>query len=71
MEQLTGTVRQNADNAQQASTLATTASGIAQRGGEVVGRVVETMHGISNSSTKMADIISVIEVSRSRRTFSR
>ncbi|MGA3252511.1 MAG: methyl-accepting chemotaxis protein, partial [Paraburkholderia sp.] len=61
MEELTATVRQNADNAQQASTLATTASGIAQRGGEVVGRVVDTMHGISNSSAKVGEIITVIE----------
>jgi methyl-accepting chemotaxis protein len=61
MEELTATVRQNADNAQQATVLATTASDIAQRGGEVVGRVVETMHGISDSSAKVAEIISVIE----------
>jgi methyl-accepting chemotaxis protein len=61
MEQLTATVGQNADNAQQATTLATTASGIAQRGGEVVGRMVETMHGISDSSAKVGEIITVIE----------
>jgi methyl-accepting chemotaxis protein len=61
MEQLTATVRQNADNARQATELASTASVIAQRGGEVVGRVVQTMHGISDSSVKVADIISVIE----------
>jgi len=61
MEELTTTVRQNADNAQQATTLATTASGIAQRGGEVVGRMVETMHGIAGSSAKVGEIISVIE----------
>ena len=61
MEELTTTVRQNADNAQQATTLATTASGIAQRGGEVVGRTVETMHGIAGSSAKVGEIISVIE----------
>src|ERR1700682_2914230 len=61
MEELTATVRQNADNAQQASTLASTASTIAQRGGEEVSRVVETMHRISDSSTKVAEIISVIE----------
>jgi methyl-accepting chemotaxis protein len=54
-------VRQNADNAQQATTLATTASGIAQRGGEVVGRVVDTMHEISDSSAKVGEIITVIE----------
>jgi methyl-accepting chemotaxis protein len=61
MEELTATVRNNADNAQQATTLATTASDIAQRGGEVVGRVVETMQEISDSSAKVGDIINVIE----------
>ncbi|WP_184032174.1 methyl-accepting chemotaxis protein [Paraburkholderia sp. Cpub6] len=61
MEELTSTVRQNADNARQATTLASTASGVAQRGGEVIGRVVETMHGISDSSARVAEIISVIE----------
>jgi methyl-accepting chemotaxis protein len=61
MEELTATVRQNADNAKQATTLANTATDVARRGGEVVGRVVETMHGISASSTKMAEIITVIE----------
>jgi methyl-accepting chemotaxis protein len=61
MEELTVTVRHNTDNAKQAATLAGTASGIAQRGGEVVGRVVETMHAISGSSAKMSEIITVIE----------
>ncbi|MFL9910024.1 methyl-accepting chemotaxis protein [Paraburkholderia sp. RL17-337-BIB-A] len=61
MEQLTATVRHNTDNARQAATLAGTASGIAQRGGEVVGRVVETMHEIAGSSAKMSEIITVIE----------
>jgi methyl-accepting chemotaxis protein len=61
MEELTATVRQNADNAKQATTLANTASEIALRGGNVVGRVIETMHGISDSSAKMAELITVIE----------
>ena len=61
MEQLTGTVRHNADNARQATALTTTASDIAQRGGEVVGRVVETMQGISQSSSRVNEIINVIE----------
>jgi hypothetical protein len=54
-------VRQNADNARQATTLASTASEVAQRGGEVVGRVVDTMHGIADSSAKVGEIITVIE----------
>jgi methyl-accepting chemotaxis protein len=61
MEELTSTVHHNTDNAKQATALAISASDIAQRGGEVVGRVVETMQGISNSSTKVTEIISVIE----------
>ena len=61
MEQLTATVKQNADNARQASQLAVNASDIAARGGEVVGRVVGTMQGISTSSSKIVDIISVID----------
>ncbi len=61
MEQLTATVRQNADTARAASDLAASASGVAARGGEVVGRVVATMDGISASSKKIADIIGVID----------
>jgi methyl-accepting chemotaxis protein len=61
MEELTSTVHQNTESAKQASRLSSTASGIAQRGGEVVGQVVETMQGISDSSAKVAEIISVIE----------
>ncbi len=61
MEELTTTVRHNADNAKQAAALATSASHTAQRGGDVVARVVDTMQGISESSSKVADIISVIE----------
>ncbi|MBU9580409.1 Tar ligand binding domain-containing protein [Ralstonia mannitolilytica] len=61
MEELTSIVKQNADNARQASALAVNASGIAAKGGEVVGRVVETMAGIDESSRRIADIIGVIE----------
>lgn len=61
MEQLTATVKQNADNARQASTLANDASSTAGRGGEVVDRVISTMHGISDSSKKISDIIGVID----------
>lgn len=61
MEQLTTTVRQNAENARQGSTLAKDASATADRGGEVVKEVVDTMHGISESSRQVADIIAVID----------
>ncbi|WP_250453510.1 methyl-accepting chemotaxis protein [Caballeronia sp. ATUFL_M2_KS44] len=61
MEQLTSTVRQNADNAQQASALASNASEVARKGSDVVERVVSTMQGISDSSTKIAEITGMIE----------
>ncbi|WOD17895.1 methyl-accepting chemotaxis protein [Paraburkholderia kirstenboschensis] len=61
MEQLTGTVRQNAENARQASQLAVNASDIATRGGKVVSQVVTTMQDIASSSSKVVDIIGVIE----------
>jgi methyl-accepting chemotaxis protein len=61
MEELTSTVTQNAHNARQASQLAVDASDVARKGGQVVGQVVSTMTGISESSRKIADIISVID----------
>ena len=61
MEQLTATVRQNADRAHSASGLAIGASATAERGGIVVGQVVQTMEAISGSSRKIVDIIQVIE----------
>ena len=61
MEQLTSTVAQNADNARQASGLADTAAKAAQRGGEVVSRVITTMGGISESSHQVEEIIKLID----------
>jgi methyl-accepting chemotaxis protein len=61
VEQLTGTVRQNADNARQASQLSIAASDIAVQGGAVVDQVVQTMGAINDSSKKIVDIISVID----------
>jgi methyl-accepting chemotaxis protein len=61
MEQLASTVRQNSDNAAQADRLAKTAADVAQRGGAAVTSVAETMAGITQSSGKMAEIVSVID----------
>jgi len=61
MEELTSTVKQNAENARQANQLAIGASEVAVKGGEVVGEVVTTMGGITESSKKIADIIGVID----------
>jgi methyl-accepting chemotaxis protein len=61
MEELTATVRQNAENAKQANTLARAAAAAAHRGSDVVAQVVTTMGAISDSSAKIADIVSVID----------
>jgi methyl-accepting chemotaxis protein len=61
MEELTSTVSLNAQNARQASQLALGASDVARKGGQVVGQVVSTMAGISESSRKIGDIIGVID----------
>ncbi|MYM68579.1 HAMP domain-containing protein [Pseudoduganella sp. FT55W] len=61
MEELTSTVSQNAENARQATKLVVAASDYATKGGQVVGEVVTTMGAIKESSTKIVDIISVID----------
>ncbi|WP_337037407.1 methyl-accepting chemotaxis protein [Pantoea agglomerans] len=60
MEELTSTVKQNAENAHHASQLATDASHNASRGGNIISDVISTMGGISQSSGKIGEIISVI-----------
>src|SRR5690606_22600645 len=54
-------VKQNADNARQAKQLAASASDVAERGGEAVSEVVNTMEAISASSRKISEIVSVID----------
>ncbi|CAN5224451.1 methyl-accepting chemotaxis protein [soil metagenome] len=61
MEQLTATVKQNADNARQANQLAVSASDVATQGGAAVGRVVETMSSINESARRIAGIIETID----------
>jgi methyl-accepting chemotaxis protein len=61
LEEFTTTVRRNAESAKQASTLAAGASATAERGGEVVGKVVATMQDVSDSSKRISDIIAVID----------
>jgi methyl-accepting chemotaxis protein len=61
MEELTGTVKQNADNARQASQLATESRDTAERGGRVVTSAVASMEAITQSSERIAEIISVID----------
>ena len=61
MDQLGSTVRTNADSARQANQMAQGAYAVAAQGGEVVGKVVDTMRAISESSRKIGDIIGVID----------
>ena len=61
MEQMTASVKNNADSARQATQVATLASEAAHKGGAVVAQVVSTMGEITASSHKMADIIGVID----------
>ncbi|WP_374725911.1 methyl-accepting chemotaxis protein [Paraburkholderia phenoliruptrix] len=61
MEELTTTVKHNSDSASQANELASAASGIAAKGGQVMSQVTGTMLAISEASSKVAEIIGVIE----------
>ena len=61
MEELTSTVKQNTDNAKQANLLAKSASDAAAAGGHVVESVVSKMQEISASSSKVGEIITLIE----------
>jgi len=61
MEEMTVTVKRNADNAHIANELATAARDQAERGGAVVGRAVSAMAEINTSSRRIADIIGVID----------
>lgn len=60
MEEINSTVKQNAQNAHYASELAVAASDSAIQGGEVVNATISRMKDISESSHRIADIISVI-----------
>ena len=61
MEEMTSTVQQNAGNADHANQLAQSARNQAEEGGKVVAQAVNAMSEISQSSNKIAEIISVVE----------
>jgi len=61
MEQLSATVKSNAETAHQANQMASSASSAATNGGVVVSQVVTTMAEITVASHKIADIIGVID----------
>jgi len=61
MEQLTATVRQNADNARHANSMMTSASASAAKGVQGIAEVAQAMAGIKERSGLIADITSVID----------
>ncbi|MTV37338.1 methyl-accepting chemotaxis protein [Duganella radicis] len=61
MDELNNAVHQNAGSAAEANRLALSASAVAQQGGAVVSKVVQTMGSINDSSRKIVDIIGVID----------
>jgi len=61
MEQISSTVKNTADHALQATELATSNATSATRGGQVIGQMIRTMDDIRTSSSKIGDIISVID----------
>jgi methyl-accepting chemotaxis protein len=61
MDELSTTVKSNADTAQVAAKIASLASEAAMRGNDVVDQVVQTMGQISGNSKKIADIIGTID----------
>lgn len=61
MDELTTTVKQNVDNAKHANTLANSAAEFANKSGVVFNNVVEKMGLIRESSSKISDIINVID----------
>jgi len=61
MEELTTTVQQNAENASEATKMASGAMDQASNGGEVIKSAVSAMEDINKSSKKIADIIGVID----------
>ena len=61
MEELTATVKQNADHSREASQVVASAAQVAERGGVAVSNVVSTMGAIKVSSRKISDIIGVID----------
>ncbi len=61
MEEMTSTVKQNADNTRQVNQLAKSTREQAEQGGQVLVNAVDAMGAISESSKKIADIISVID----------
>jgi methyl-accepting chemotaxis protein len=64
LEQITATVRQSADNAREASVLASSSRESAEQGGHIVSDAVTAMGEINTASKKISDIISTVDAGR-------
>ena len=61
IQSLTSRVQENTENARQANQLASSARSEAEKGGKVVADAINAMSAINSASSKIADIISVID----------
>ncbi|CAO1669547.1 Methyl-accepting chemotaxis protein [Halomonas sp. NYA30] len=61
IEEITSTIEHTASSAQHANQLSLDASEVANRGGDVVGQVVATMDDISASSTRISEIVTLMD----------
>ena len=61
MEQLTSTVEHSSHSAREAASLSLRAASVAREGNDAMGQVVSTMDEISRSSSRIGEIIQVIE----------
>ena len=61
MDQIATTVKGTSEQAQEAASIARDNAQQAERGGDIIGTMVETMQGIHASSSKIGDIIGVID----------
>jgi methyl-accepting chemotaxis protein len=61
MEEITSTVQQTSDSARKAAQLASHSAEVAKQAGDVVGRVVENMREIDRHSSRISEIIGVID----------
>jgi methyl-accepting chemotaxis protein len=61
MHEITTTVKQNADNAQAASQLATAARDTADKGGEITQQAVTAVSRIEESARRISDIVGLID----------
>lgn len=61
MEQITSTVTQNSENARTAAELTRSATEVAERSGRAVHQFVETMAAIRDTSSRIAEIVGIID----------